>query len=1358
MIALLGGAWWWSGQPDSLPRTLQLASRYLPAGQQLQFSDTTGTLRQGGHIGQLQWSSPTVAVEVADAQLGWDLSRVLQRELRFAPLRIARITATPTGVPSKDEPSEPLQQLALPLAELQLPFEIGEITWASESPLTLSDLRGTYRYQQGQHQLQLGHLGFADSHYRGTVDLQADAPMALQAQLQGDVQVPATERSKAMALQAQAQVSGTLSGADAELKASLQAHPADTAGDKDSAKPTRAQVDAVVYPWRPWPLGPASADLQAINLAAFAPQLPTTLLDGQLRFDKASEALLAQAAEIATKSEAVSAGGTNAKPEFDSKDQPTEGPLAALAASGPWALQVQLRNGQAGPWDRQRLPLDKLDATALWQGQRLALLPGAALELGQGRLQAQGHYQLDSGQLEARAELRQLRPALIDSRFDSNPLSGTATAAMQGEAIRFDVDIQGAGPARGKAAALSINRLLAQGQWQAPAIELQQLQLDALRAQVSAKALRFDTEAQAGQGQIEARLPGAQLTANAQAAARDGKGQVQLRIASAEELLQWARSLPMAGASIPKDIAARGTLEAQLQWSGGYADAMRQLRQAGLTAVSVPADAAQAKPFRLDAQLRVPQLQVQLGKEDVWQLQDSTVSVQGHLADLQAEAQAQARHGEQRFGGAVRLQAALDKSAQWKGRVSQLQARMALPPAPGAKAQSWQAELGQPVDFTLRQQNGLQATTSAGRLQVSGSEPGAAGIEWQPLTLALRGQSLRLQSSGKITGLPVRWAKAFTKPQPKADPQAIDPLDSDLVLQGDWDIQATDSLRAKLRIARQSGDLRLRAGTPLPANITVHSPNGQPGRIAAAVAEQSQQIVARIRTMQLDLNVEGQQLQAQLQWDSENAGNAQAQVRTQLAPWRGEIGSALLPGSAPLSGTLKARMPDLGIWASFAPPGWRVQGQLGADATLAGTVAEPNWSGSISADDMSIQSQLDGVDLRNGKLRALLRGPELQLQSLHFDGGKGSRARVPGYSGNLTDAPTDGGSLDASGTIRWEQAAGGQSGASMDIRAQAKALQVLVRADRQVGISGEVRTQLSQGQLSMTGDLEVDRATIILADMSSPTLGSDVVVHSAKRRAAESKPEPEAKQEPAPAVTTAKPMVLNIGLSMGRDFALQGYGITTRLRGKLQVQNGSGGKPRITGDIRTEEGRYRAWSQVLDVEEGRIRFNGPYDNPSLDITAIRPNITVRAGVQISGSAQSPRVRLYSDPEMPDAEKLSWVVMGRDPSAGGAEAALAQQAALALLGGGKSSGGLTSGLASGLGLDEIGFKNDGGDASGSALSFGKRLSKDLYVTYEHSLAGALGTLYIFYDFSRNLQLRGSTGAAGAVDLIYTIRKD
>ena len=179
---------------------------------------------------------------------------------------------------------------------------------------------------------------------------------------------------------------------------------------------------------------------------------------------------------------------------------------------------------------------------------------------------------------------------------------------------------------------------------------------------------------------------------------------------------------------------------------------------------------------------------------------------------------------------------------------------------------------------------------------------------------------------------------------------------------------------------------------------------------------------------------------------------------------------------------------------------------------------------------------------------------------------------------------------------------------------------------------------------------------------------------------------------------------------------------------------------------------------MLDVETGLIRFNGPYNNPSLDILALRPNISVRAGVQVTGSAKAPRVKLYSDPELPDAEKLSWVVLGRSAAGGGAEAAVLQQAALALLGRKGDSGGPN--FASRIGLDEIGVKGPGAgeDATAAALTFGKRLSKDLYITYERSLSGTLGTLYIFYDLSRRLTLRGQTGEKSAVDLIYTVKYD
>ena len=88
------------------------------------------------------------------------------------------------------------------------------------------------------------------------------------------------------------------------------------------------------------------------------------------------------------------------------------------------------------------------------------------------------------------------------------------------------------------------------------------------------------------------------------------------------------------------------------------------------------------------------------------------------------------------------------------------------------------------------------------------------------------------------------------------------------------------------------------------------------------------------------------------------------------------------------------------------------------------------------------------------------------------------------------------------------------------------------------------------------------------------------------------------------------------------------------------------------------------------------------------------------------------------------------------------------------------GNTSANIASRIGLDEIGFRSatTGEDASAAALTFGKRLSKDLYVTYERSLSGTLGTLYIFYDLTRSLTLRGQTGEKSAVDIIYTVKYD
>ena len=78
---------------------------------------------------------------------------------------------------------------------------------------------------------------------------------------------------------------------------------------------------------------------------------------------------------------------------------------------------------------------------------------------------------------------------------------------------------------------------------------------------------------------------------------------------------------------------------------------------------------------------------------------------------------------------------------------------------------------------------------------------------------------------------------------------------------------------------------------------------------------------------------------------------------------------------------MNAQLPQLGVWSALAPPGWRVQGTLDAQATLSGTRSQPRWHGKLAADGFALRSVLDGVDLRDGRLRATLQGDRIAITS-----------------------------------------------------------------------------------------------------------------------------------------------------------------------------------------------------------------------------------------------------------------------------------------------------------------------------------------------------------------------------------------
>ncbi|GKS87923.1 translocation/assembly module TamB domain-containing protein [Acidovorax sp. SUPP2539] len=1360
LVALvLGAAWWWAGGQASLATTLDRAARYLPADQQLETRDVTGSLRAGGHIGWLRWSSPTLAVEVNDARIAWQLAPLLQRQLTLGEVHAVEVKIIPQGPPrtEPETPPQPLQSLELPL-RIDLPFRVDSITWAAPSPVTAQGLAGHYRYDGTHHRLALDSVAFAQGHYSGQATVQAQAPMALELKADGTVRTASPGGGDDIEAKAHAEAKGTLATAAARLQitAQLQAQAAEPLtvaspaagtsrpGPAPSAKPTkpskpaarpaapaepmRADVQAEIAPWAAQPVLQARADVESLDLAALWPQAPVTSLSGQLRVDPAAAA-------------------------------------APGATAAGWAIGAQLRNAVPGPWDQRRLPLESIDAQAAFDGTQWTV-PDATARIGNGSVALQGRFTPATRAMEGRAEVRGLRPSALYSTLDSTPVAGQAQARSEGgdgePLVRFSADLRATGTAAprraGAPAALRVERLATEGTWQGSRLALARLQLDALQAQVNARQLQIGTADLSVKGQLQATVPGATAQMDGQIAPRAGNGQLELRVADAQRVQRWIESLPGLATAL-RGASMQGDAQLTTRWNGGWQTLQRQLQAAGLLAPAAAgtARAAAGERFEWQARLAAPRFDVSLpasGSAAPMAVRLTAVRAElaGGLPQSTLLLDGEARVDRRRLDLRLRGTAGTAAPGQWNAQITELRAQARDDQLPGP----WTVQFNQPLSVALRQSPSLQVETSGGQATVSGPAPGQVTLHWEPVRFAQAANgAIALRTQGRLQGLPMAWTEAFG-PQGQEALQRLG-LAGNLVFDGDWDVDAGDTLRASASVRRVSGDIRVLAGSAAPTTTVVHS-SGQGQGTGRAQTSEGPGTPAGVRQAEVQLQAEGDTVRARVQWDSERAGRVQAEGSTRLA--RAD-GGWQWPADAPLAATVRAQLPDVGVWSALAPPGWRVKGTLDANVALAGNRAAPRWSGTLGADQLSVRSLIDGVDLQDGRLRATLNGDRLDITEFRVNGGQGSNARIAGFSGNRTAAPRDGGTLTGKGSVSWATGGSGAtgSGIAMDFDAEARALQVLVRADRQVSVSGNLQARLRQGQFTLRGKLTTDRATIILPEAGAPSLGTDVVVRSAAKDR-ETVKQAERAGQAAGRVEAAKPPDIAVTLNLGDDFALQGHGITTRLAGELEIRGATvaGAPPRVTGEVRTVEGRYRAWGQSLDVETGLARFNGPYDNPALDILAIRPNISVRAGVQVTGSAKAPRVRLYSDPDLPDAEKLSWVVLGRSGAAGGAEAALLQQAALALLGGNGNAG--AGNFAKRVGLDEIGFKGPGSgeDASAAALTFGKRLSKDLYVTYERSLSGALGTLYIFYDLTKSLTLRGQTGAQSAVDLIYTVRYD
>jgi translocation and assembly module TamB len=276
------------------------------------------------------------------------------------------------------------------------------------------------------------------------------------------------------------------------------------------------------------------------------------------------------------------------------------------------------------------------------------------------------------------------------------------------------------------------------------------------------------------------------------------------------------------------------------------------------------------------------------------------------------------------------------------------------------------------------------------------------------------------------------------------------------------------------------------------------------------------------------------------------------------------------------------------------------------------------------------------------------------------------------------------------------------------------------------------------GALKATGKLTADSARIEVIPRPAPTLSSDIVIKG---------------QETEARRTAARTFAdVDLELDLGKQFYVNAFGLDGRLVGSIRLRARDRELPTATGSIRVVQGYYTAFGQRLTVERGILTFSGPLDNPGINALAMRKNQAVEAGVSVTGTLRSPTVKLVSVPDVPDTEKLSWLMLGRapDPNARDNEALTAAAASL-IASGGSSLLGLGT---KGIGLDSVGMRSEAG-TGGQVLSFGKRISDNVYITYERSVSGALNITRVRYLLSPRWSVEAATGSSNAIDVFFTL---
>ncbi len=413
---------------------------------------------------------------------------------------------------------------------------------------------------------------------------------------------------------------------------------------------------------------------------------------------------------------------------------------------------------------------------------------------------------------------------------------------------------------------------------------------------------------------------------------------------------------------------------------------------------------------------------------------------------------------------------------------------------------------------------------------------------------------------------------------------------------------------------------------------------------------------------------------------------------------------------------IRGDLPDLALVSSFVGPDLRLAGRIKMNVQRISQAGVVKLTGGIQGSALAVRDANTGIRLTDGEVDITLVDQKAQLNTFRFKGGKGS--------------------ITGTGSI--ELSKNGPIGSAKLVANQ---FTLISKPDMLLVMSGQGGIEFRDGALQVNGQFVADEGDIKFVSNDAPHLSNDVIVLG---------------REPA---EVARPLLANIEISvdLGRNFRFRGYGLDAELVGQLRLRALANQELKANGTVSVSKGEYRAYGRTLDIERGILSFIGPVDNPGLDVLAMRRNQTVEVGVRVQGRAQAPRISLVSEPNVPDAEKLSWLLFGHGvDSIGSADSALVLQL-LNSMANGNSGPSITDRILGTVGLDDASYSSvrEADGSTTQVVSLTKNLAKNFSVSLDKSFNGLRDAIRFTLQLSRNWSVVSRFGTdSSSIDVNWT----